>query len=98
MTGALFLVNDPVLHPIRAARGEYLAWLPARDIVVLRRGRTQWTVVRRLGFDNAGALGALEADGLISCAYERGGVSLPVQLPPLPRLTLPPAAPLRLVR
>jgi hypothetical protein len=96
MPSALFRVESPVLHPIAAKPGQFIGWYAARDIVVLRETRHGWQVVRRLGFDNAGALGCCEADGAITCVYQRGGVALPRPLPALPRPMPADIGPLRL--
>ena len=61
MLSALLLVHDPILHPIAARPGDVLAWYAATDIAVLRCQRGAWSVVRRLGHDNAGALAGLLA-------------------------------------
>lgn len=60
------LVNAPILHPIAARAGDVLAWYPATDIAVARLVHGRWVCVRRLGFDNAGALAGLLADDVIA--------------------------------
>jgi hypothetical protein len=84
MPAALLLVVSPILHPVAARAGEYLAWLPAEDVTVLRRRGAGWRVVRRLGHDNAGAIAGLLADGALTIAYARGAVPMPPGTPALP--------------
>lgn len=63
---ALLLVLSPILHPIAARRGDVLAWYPSRSIVAARRVGGRWRALRRLPFDNAGALAGLLADEIIA--------------------------------
>lgn len=99
MPAALLLVNAPVLHPIAAAAGQYIAWYPAEDVVVLALEGRRWRIVRRLGFDNAGAIGVQLADGALTCVYVRGDASrLPDGVSGLPRPARQQRAPLRLIR
>lgn len=60
------LVTAPILHPIAAASGHYVAWYPGRSIAVLREVDGAWQTVRRLPFDNAGALAAHLIDGTLT--------------------------------
>jgi hypothetical protein len=90
---------SPILHPIAAAAGQYIGWYPAEDVVVLARDGPRWRVVRRLGFDNIGAVGVHLADGALTCVYVRGeGSALPAGVSGLPRPAQPRTPPLRLVR
>jgi hypothetical protein len=66
MPATLFEVVSPILHPIAAKAGHALAWFPGVSIVVLRETPAGWEAVRRLPFDNAGALAGLMADGAIA--------------------------------
>lgn len=68
MPAHLAVVVSPILHPLAARKGDLLAWYPAETIEVLRRVRGRWVIVRGLGFDNAGALAGLLADGAIEPA------------------------------
>lgn len=98
MASALFFVVDPILHPLRAKPGQYVAWVPTQDVVVMERHADCWRVVRRLGFDNAGAIGSLHCDGALILVYHRGSIALPLRLRPLPDLTPIPSPSLALVR
>lgn len=96
MPAALFRVVSPVLHPIAAAPGQFLAWYDTRDIAVLQETPKGWQVVRRLGHDNPGALAGLMADEAITCVYQRGAAALPRPVPALLRPAPLHIAPLRL--
>ncbi len=99
MPAALLLVNSPVLHPIAAAAGQYIAWFPAEDLVVLALDGQRWRIVRRLGFDNVGALGVQLEDGALTCVFVRGdGSPLPAGVSGLRRQAPSNTEPLRLVR
>jgi hypothetical protein len=79
-TPSIFRVLSPIVHPVAAAAGQYIAWYPGQDLVVLRPTRSGYRIKRRLGFDNAGALGMQLENGAITCVYERGsGQRLPAR-------------------
>jgi hypothetical protein len=88
MPAALILVLSPILHPIAARAGDVLAWYPARSIVALRNVNGRWRAIRRLPFDNAGALAGLMADEAIQPFSDEDAALLhplfPIPLRPRP--------------
>ncbi len=98
MLGALLLVCSPVLHPIAARAGHYVAWYPGLDLVVLAETSRGWRVVRRLGHDNIGALGGHLLDGALTVVYERGAGQVAPPHVPAHRHPAPPHTGLRLHR
>ena len=86
MTQALFRVNAPIVHPIAADHGQYLAWYQGRDVVVMRRDSPAWTVVRRLDCDSAEAVCALHVQGVLTLVYVCGALSAPESSRPRLRL------------
>jgi hypothetical protein len=63
---ALLVVNSPILHPIAASAGQCIAWYVGVSLVVLRQAAGRWEEVRRLPFDNAGALAPHLIDGALT--------------------------------
>lgn len=86
MTQALFRVNAPIVHPIVADDGQYLAWYQGRDVVVMCRDAPAWTVVRRLDADSAEAVCALHLQGVLTLVYVCGALSSPTSSRPKLRL------------
>ncbi len=77
------VVNAPILHPIAASAGHCLAWYVGVSIAVLREAHGTWQVVRRLPFDNAGALAGHLIDGTLTPFSDEDADRL---LPVAPRL------------
>lgn len=99
MPAALLLVVSPILHPIAAAAGQFILWEAGVDLLVLEKTRLGWRIVRRLGYDNGGAMGVHLVDGALSVAYRYDGVSAPPEhLPILPNPTQQARPPLTLLR
>lgn len=85
MPAAVLRVDRPIMHPVPAATGQFIVWYPGQDLVVFARTMRGVRLVRRLGHDNAGALGVQLHDGALTCVFEQGqGAPLPAELSALP--------------
>jgi hypothetical protein len=72
MLAAVLRVDRPILHPVPAAAGQFIVWYPGEDLVVFAKTGRGVRLVRRLGFDNAGAIGVQLCDGALTCVYVEG--------------------------